>query len=381
MKQFVLWMVALGMLAGCSVSGQSLAGDWQGTLDVPQKLRAVLKVSAAADGHLSAQFFSIDQAPDAMLVESLTLKGSAVTFTIPSVRGSYEGKLSADGADITGVWTQGAPHSLKFVRATKETAWALDQSPHTVSFITVEPGVKLEVLDWGGTGRPLVLLAGLGNSAHGFDKFAPKLSAKYHVYAISRRGYGASDSPVPAGENYSADRLGDDVIAVLDALKPTRPVLVGHSIAGEELSSIGSRHPERVAGLVYLDAGYSYAFYDTSQPDFQMDLLELRRELDAIANAISPQEQRKIITEIAKELPQFEKDVQKRQTELAVRPDMSVADIEKAKKQMESKQAVSGRAVLMECNHTRKSSVLCWLFLPCRINAEQSRTRTRMPKI
>jgi pimeloyl-ACP methyl ester carboxylesterase len=139
--------------------------------------------------------------------------------------------------------------------------------------------VKLEVLDWGGTGRPLVLLAGLGNSAHGFDKFAPKLLAKYHVYAISRRGYGASDSPVPTGENYSADKLGDDVIAVLDALKLTRPVLVGHSIAGEELSSIGSRHPERVAGLVYLDAGYSYAFYDTALPDFQMDLLELRREL------------------------------------------------------------------------------------------------------
>lgn len=39
-------------------------------------------------------------------------------------------------------------------------------------------------------------------------------------------------------------------------------MLVGHSIAGQELSSIGSRRPEKVAGLIYLDAGYSYAFYD-----------------------------------------------------------------------------------------------------------------------
>ena len=57
---------------------------------------------------------------------------------------------------------------------------------------------------------------------------------------------------------YSADRLGDDVLAVLDALKLNRPVPAGHSLGGEELSSVGSRHPERVAGLIYLDAGYAY---------------------------------------------------------------------------------------------------------------------------
>jgi pimeloyl-ACP methyl ester carboxylesterase len=44
------------------------------------------------------------------------------------------------------------------------------------------------------------------------------------------------------------------------ALKLKRPILVGHSIAGVELSSVANRHPDRVAGLVYLDAAYSYAF-------------------------------------------------------------------------------------------------------------------------
>jgi hypothetical protein len=33
-------------------------------------------------------------------------------------------------------------------------------------FVAVQPDVKLEVLDWGGTGRNLVLLAGLGSTAH-----------------------------------------------------------------------------------------------------------------------------------------------------------------------------------------------------------------------
>jgi pimeloyl-ACP methyl ester carboxylesterase len=126
-----------------------------------------------------------------------------------------------------------------------------DPSSHRATMVTVEPGVALEVLDWGGTGRPLVLLAGLGNTAHVFDEFAPRLTPLGHVIGITRRGYGRSSVP-QAG--YDADRLADDVLAVLDALALERPLLIGHSIAGEELSSLAARHPTRAGGLVYLDA-------------------------------------------------------------------------------------------------------------------------------
>ena len=139
----------------------------------------------------------------------------------------------------------------------QETAAWRDPSPHRVQFVDVDENVRLEVLDWGGAGRPIVLLSGLGNTAHVFDDFAPKLTADYHVYGITRRGFGASSAPA---SGYAADRLGDDVLAILDSLKLTKPVLAGHSIAGEELSSVSSRHPDRVAGLVYLDASYQYAF-------------------------------------------------------------------------------------------------------------------------
>jgi non-heme chloroperoxidase len=54
--------------------------------------------------------------------------------------------------------------------------------------------------------------------------------------------------------------LGDDVLAVLDVLRLSSPVLVGSSLGGIELSSIASRFPHRVGGLVYLDAAYPYAF-------------------------------------------------------------------------------------------------------------------------
>jgi pimeloyl-ACP methyl ester carboxylesterase len=98
------------------------------------------------------------------------------------------------------------------------------------------------------------------------------------VYGITRRGSGTSSAPAPTKANYAADRLGDDILAVIATLKLDRPILVGHSLAGEELSSVGSRHPEKVAGLIYLDAGYSYA-YDPSPSD-----------------ASSPQSQREIAT-------------------------------------------------------------------------------------
>ncbi len=145
----------------------------------------------------------------------------------------------------------------------KPVTWRLDQwqqvGPHRTRRVPVDRDVNLEVVDWGGTGRPLVLLAGLGNTAHIFDALASQLTDRYHVYGITRRGYGVSSAP---DTGYDADQLGDDVLAVIKALNLRKPVLAGHSLAGEELSSIGSRHPEQVAGLIYLDAHYSYAFHD-----------------------------------------------------------------------------------------------------------------------
>jgi pimeloyl-ACP methyl ester carboxylesterase len=107
----------------------------------------------------------------------------------------------------------------------------------------------------------------------------PILAEKYHVYAITRRGFGASSKPAPTNENYKADRLGDDVLAVIDALTLDRPVLVGHSIAGEELSSVGSRHPEKISGLIYLDAGMGYAYYDPGAGWIVLDMLDLKSKL------------------------------------------------------------------------------------------------------
>jgi pimeloyl-ACP methyl ester carboxylesterase len=154
---------------------------------------------------------------------------------------------------------------LTLLDAQSPATWH-DPSPHKTQFVTVDKNVRLEVLEWGDRGRPLVLLSGLGGTAHIFDEFAPKLANQYHVYGITRRGLGASSM---SATGYEADRLGDDIFEVLDSLKLDRPVLMGVSLAGEELSSIGSRRPGRVSGLVYLDAAYPYAFDNGKGPTLE----------------------------------------------------------------------------------------------------------------
>jgi non-heme chloroperoxidase len=186
-------------------------------------------------------------------------------------------------------------------------------------FVTVEQDVKLEVLDWGGTGRPLVFLAGLGNDAHVFDKFAPKFTANHHVYGITRRGFGASSKPAPANGNYSADRLGDDVLAVIDSLHLTRPILVGHSVAGEELSSIGSRYPDKVAGLIYLDAANGYAYYDRVNGDIILDTLEVKHRIDALEAGTPPTLQ--FENEMLSSVSQLQRDLQESVARNAYLPD------------------------------------------------------------
>ena len=319
MKRFG-WFIAIAAFTALHVSGQDISGDWQGSLKAgPQELRVILQVRGDKRSW-TANLLSIDQSPDrgvGMAATSFSSDGSNVKFAIGQVQGSYEGKLSADGSTITGTWTQLRSLPLEFRRATKDTAWA-DPSPHHAVFIPVEKDVSLEVLDWGGTGRPLVLLAGLGNTAHVFDKFAPRLTSRFHVIGITRRGFGASSAPPPTTETYAADRLGDDVLEVIDALKLERPVLVGHSLAGEELSSVGSRHPERVTGMIYLEAGYSYAYYDRARGDLGIDLTELQTKLHQLEPGNSPKNQQQLIEDLlGTTLPAFERDLKQAQKSAA----------------------------------------------------------------
>lgn len=196
---------------------------------------------------------------------------SALTLLAPGVRAKVSGGLAAARFDPhageAGVRLRprsGFPEGpvlRKLLALTFASGVAMRSAPapsvsHSVSFVSVSPDVRVEVLDWGGNGPPLVFLAGFGNTAHVFDAFAPQFLDHYHVLGITRRGFGASGRPATG---YDTGTLTHDILAVLDSLGLRRASFVGHSFAGSELDFLGAYHADRVASLVYLDASYDFA--------------------------------------------------------------------------------------------------------------------------
>lgn len=134
------------------------------------------------------------------------------------------------------------------------------------TFVNVGDGVKVEVVDWGGKGRDLVLLAGSGNSAHIYEDFARKLVDSCHVYGITRRGYGLSSKPE---RGYSVPELAEDVWRVIQSLHLAKPVIVGHSMAGSEVSFLGQKHSGDLGGLIYLDGNADPMDYPWSNEEYR----------------------------------------------------------------------------------------------------------------
>lgn len=95
-----------------------LAGQWSGVLSAGgQNLRIVLRVDAAG----AAVLDSPDQGVSGIPAIGPTLEGGVVRFSIPAVRGAFEGALSGDGRTITGVLTQGAAAMPVVLTRTAET--------------------------------------------------------------------------------------------------------------------------------------------------------------------------------------------------------------------------------------------------------------------
>lgn len=137
-------------------------------------------------------------------------------------------------------------------------------------------GVRLNVLDWGGSGPALVLVHGYGDSPHAFDDIAPAFTGRFRVVAYARRGHGKSTS----GESFSNATLAADLVSVMDTLGIAKASLAGWSMGGNEITAVAGLHPDRVDRIVYLDGGY-----DWSDPGFAGGLGDLPISIDPPTDA------------------------------------------------------------------------------------------------
>jgi 3-oxoadipate enol-lactonase/4-carboxymuconolactone decarboxylase len=100
----------------------------------------------------------------------------------------------------------------------------------------------------GAATRPVLVLSHSLGLDHGmFEPQVPALTERFRVLRYDLRGHGASDAP--AGE-YAVDRLGRDVLALLDRLAFDRVAFCGVSLGGMIGQWLAANAPERITALV-----------------------------------------------------------------------------------------------------------------------------------
>ncbi|HTS33171.1 MAG TPA: alpha/beta hydrolase [Thermoplasmata archaeon] len=134
--------------------------------------------------------------------------------------------------------------------AGRADAWS-DPAAHENRFVHVN-GVRLNYLDWGGSGPALIFLHGAGSNPHYFDDLAPAFTGRFRVLAYARRGHARSEAKGP----YDTATLTEDLRGLMDAVGISKAHLAGHSMGGNEITRFAGTYPDRVDRLVYLDAAY-----------------------------------------------------------------------------------------------------------------------------
>jgi pimeloyl-ACP methyl ester carboxylesterase len=133
-----------------------------------------------------------------------------------------------------------------------QAKWA----PPPSTFLDVK-GLQVHLRDEGPRDdpAPIILLHGTSASLHTWDGWTAALSSKRRVIRFDLPGFGLT-GPSTDGV-YSIERYVDTVVAVADALAVPRFVIAGNSLGGYVAWATALAHPQRVEGLILVDAaGY-----------------------------------------------------------------------------------------------------------------------------
>ncbi len=138
----------------------------------------------------------------------------------------------------------------------RPTILAKLRMPSVVDRFVELRGLRFHYRDWesrGGAAQTLVLVHGLGSSAHIWDFVAPLLAPDLRLLAPDQRGHGLTDQPE---DGYGFETVSEDLCALLAAVAPTaRLVLVGHSWGASVVLHAAALRPEQVEGIVLVDGG------------------------------------------------------------------------------------------------------------------------------
>ncbi|HEY9217695.1 MAG TPA: alpha/beta fold hydrolase, partial [Phenylobacterium sp.] len=120
-------------------------------------------------------------------------------------------------------------------------------------YMTTEDGLRVHYRDEGPRNAPaIVLVHGFAASLHAWEPWAERLKGDYRVVTLDLPGHGLTRAPA----DYQMSTAGN--VAVVDELTRRlgvgRFVLAGNSMGGAVAWSYALAHPERLDGLVLVNA-------------------------------------------------------------------------------------------------------------------------------
>lgn len=110
-------------------------------------------------------------------------------------------------------------------------------------------GLRIRALDWGGGGRPLLLLHPNGLGAGFFEPLALAVRDTFRPVAVDLRGHGGTDTP-PTRAGFAFAEMAADVLAVLDHLGIDETVAVGESLGGGVSVLVDEQRPGVISRLL-----------------------------------------------------------------------------------------------------------------------------------
>ncbi len=120
--------------------------------------------------------------------------------------------------------------------------------------------IKLNLVDSQKGKIPLLFLHGFPDYHYGWRKQIPAFEEwGYRVIVPDQRGYNLSDKPAAVAD-YNLDRLGQDMLDLLDHLQLESAFVIGHDWGGAVAWWLAHHHPERVRGLIILNMPHPRTF-------------------------------------------------------------------------------------------------------------------------
>jgi uncharacterized protein len=347
-----LFVLAAAQLLPGQVAG--IQGVWEGAIRTPTgvALRLRVHVSANPDGALKGTLDSVDQGAFGIPIDSMSFEEGLLKWTISRPMASYEGRLSGDGATVSGTFTQGGM-AMELVLKRKDASAAKPparpQEPKPpfpyqsadLTFPSKAAGVTLAgtltAPEGAGPHPAVILISGSGpqdrdESIMGHKPFlvlADHLTrAGFVVLRYDDRGVGKS------GGNFATSTsvdFSDDAEGAFDFLRgrkeidPKRIGFVGHSEGGIIAPMVAARR-EDVAFLVLLAGtavpgadvmiaqGEAIARTMGAHEEARRANREMQEKLfEAVRLTPDPEELRKRVEEVLAPLPEAQRALQVRQ--------------------------------------------------------------------